>query len=334
MSGHSAAVAPPVGATRRAPFARRAPRTAGGQRRRFAWLMLTPALLGMLVFFVYPLVATVYFSFTRFDLVSAPQWIGLRNYRYFLHEDPSVWQSVRNTMWLTAVMVPSRILFGLACAGIVTTVRRGSGVLRTLFYLPALAPPVAATVAFVFLFNPATGPVNQVLGWVGIDGPLWFNDPAWAKPGLAVLGLWAVGDVMIILAAALLDVPRDQYEAASLDGANAAQRFRYVTLPNIAPVLIFAVVTGVIAMFQYFTEAVVAAQVASGRANQGEGTATTLGYPSGSTLTFSQWLYQEGFTNFYLGYTSALSVIMFVVAVGFIALLLLRSKAFVSGSAA
>jgi multiple sugar transport system permease protein len=318
----------------RGAFASKAPRTATRQRKRFAWLMLTPALLGMLVFFVYPLVATVYFSFTRFDLVSAPQWIGLRNYRYFLHEDPQVWQSIRNTLWLTAVMVPARILFGLGCAGIVTTLKRGASVLRALYYLPALAPPVATTVAFVFLFNPATGPVNQVLGWIGIDGPLWFNDPAWAKPGLVLLGLWGVGDIMIILMASLLDVPRDQYEAASLDGANGPQRFRYVTLPNISPVLIFAVVTGVIAMLQYFTEAVVAAQVASGRANQGEGTATTLGYPSGSTLTFSQWLYQEGFTNFYLGYASALAVIMFVVAVGFIVLLLVRSKTFVNGAQA
>jgi multiple sugar transport system permease protein len=334
MSGHDVAVAPALGATRRGPFSGRAPSSVTAQRRRFAVLMLTPALLGMLVFFGYPLVATVYFSFTRFDLVSAPQWIGLRNYRYFLHEDPSVWQSVRNTLWLTAVLVPARILFGLACAGIVTSVKRGASVLRTLYYLPALAPPVAATVAFVFLFNPATGPVNQALGWVGVDGPLWFNDPSWAKPGLALLGLWGVGDIMIILMAALLDVPRDQYEAASLDGANARQRFRYVTLPNISPVLVFAVVTGVIAMLQYFTEAVVAAQVASGRANQGEGTATTLGYPNGSTLTFAQWLYQEGFTNFYLGYTSALSVVMFVVAVGFIALLLARSRTFVAGGEA
>jgi multiple sugar transport system permease protein len=313
-------------------FGSKAPRTATRQRKRFAWLMLTPALLGMLVFFVYPLVATVYFSFTRFDLVSAPQWIGLRNYRYFLHEDPQVWQSIRNTLYLTAVMVPARILFGLGCAGIVTTVKRGAGLLRTLYFLPALAPPVATTVAFVFLFNPATGPVNHVLSWVGIDGPLWFNDPSWAKPGLVLLGLWGVGDIMIILMASLLDVPRDQYEAASLDGANGPQRFRYVTLPNISPVLIFAVVTGVIAMLQYFTEAVVAAQVASGRANQGEGTATTLGYPAGSTLTFSQWLYQEGFTNFYLGYASALAVIMFVVAIGFVILLLVRSKTFVNGA--
>jgi multiple sugar transport system permease protein len=295
--------------------------------------MLTPALLGMLVFFVYPLIATVVFSFSRFDLVSRPLWIGLRNYRYFFTEDPQVWQAIRNTLWLTAVMVPARILFGLACAGIVTSLKRGASILRVLYYLPALAPPVAASVAFVFLFNPGTGPVNHVLSWVGINGPLWFNDPAWAKPGLVLLGLWTVGDVMIILMAGLLDVPQEQYEAASLDGANGFQRFRYITLPNISPVLTFALVTGVIAMMQYFTEAVVAAQVASGQANQGAGTATTLGFPSGSTLTFAQWLYQEGFTSFYLGYASALAVIMFVVSIGFIVLLLRRSKTFVDGVA-
>lgn len=103
-----------------------------------------------------------------------------------------------------------------------TSVRRGAGLLRTLYYLPALAPPVAATVAFVFLFNPGTGPVNHVLGWIGINGPLWFSSPSWSKPGLVLLGLWGVGDVMIILMAALLDVPVDQYEAASLDGANGS----------------------------------------------------------------------------------------------------------------
>lgn len=307
-------------------------RSSTSDRNRFAALMLTPALLGMLVFFVYPLVATLGFSFTRFDLVSAPQWVGLRNYQYFLHEDPLVWQAIRNTVWLTVVMVPARLLFALACAGIVTNVKRGSGVLRTLYYLPALAPPVATTVAFVFLFNPATGPVNTVLGWVGIDGPLWFNSTAWAKPSLVLLGLWGVGDLMIILMASLLDVPTDQYEAASLDGANGRQKFRYVTLPNISPVLLFAVITGVINMLKYFTEAVVASQVASGRANQGEGTATTLGYPSHSTLTFSQWVYNEGFTSFYLGYASALAVIMFLATIGFVVLLLRRSKSFVEGT--
>jgi len=311
--------------------ARQRTRSTTSQRNRYAALMLTPALLGMLVFFVYPLLATLVFSFTRFDLVSAPEWVGLRNYRYFLDEDPAVWQAIRNTLWLTAVMVPARVLFGLACAGIVTSVKSGAGLLRALYYLPALAPPVATTVAFVFLFNPATGPVNTVLGRLGIDGPLWFTSPDWSKPSLVLLGLWGVGDLMIILMASLLDVPREQYEAASLDGANGPQRFRFITLPNIAPVLLFAVVTGVINMLKYFTEAVVASQVASGQANHGQGMASTLGFPSQSTLTFSQWVYQEGFSNFYLGYASALAVIMFLATVGFIVLLLRRSSSFVEG---
>ena len=311
--------------------ARQNTRSTTSQRNRFAALMLSPALLGMLVFFVYPLLATLVFSFTRFDLVSAPEWVGLRNYRYFLDEDPAVWQAIRNTLWLTAVMVPARVLFGLACAGIVTSVKSGAGLLRALYYLPALAPPVATTVAFVFLFNPATGPVNTVLGRLGIDGPLWFTSPDWSKPSLVLLGLWGVGDLMIILMASLLDVPREQYEAASLDGANGPQRFRFITLPNIAPVLLFAVVTGVINMLKYFTEAVVASQVASGQANHGQGMASTLGFPSQSTLTFSQWVYQEGFSNFYLGYASALAVIMFLATVGFIVLLLRRSSSFVEG---
>jgi multiple sugar transport system permease protein len=299
-----------------------------GNQRLFTVALMTPATIGLLVFFVYPLIATFYFSFTRFDLLSSPQWVGLRNYRYFFTEDPVVWQALRNTLWLVVVMVPCRILFALGTAGIVTQIKRRAGLLRTLFYLPALAPPVAATVAFVFLFNPAVGPVNQVLGVLHLSQPGWFADSTWSKPALVLLGLWGIGDIMIIFLASLLDVPQDQYEAASLDGANGLQRFRYVTIPSIKPVLLFATITGVIETLQYFTQATVAAQVASGQANNGAGTATTLGFPNGSTLTFSQWLYQEGFTNFYLGYASAMSVLMFLIAIGFIVFLLRRSGSF------
>jgi multiple sugar transport system permease protein len=299
-----------------------------GRNRMFTVALMTPATIGLIVFFIYPLFATVYFSFTRFDLLSTPQWVGLRNYKYFFSEDPVVWQALRNTLWLVVVMVPCRILFALGTAGIITQIRRRAGLLRTLYYLPALAPPVAATVAFVFLFNPAVGPVNQVLSLVHVTGPEWFAGSSWSKPALVLLGLWGIGDIMIIFLASLLDVPKDQYEAASLDGANGLQRFRYVTIPSIKPVLLFAAITGVIDMLQYFTQATVAAQVASGQANNGAGTATTLGYPNGSTLTFSQWLYQEGFTNFYLGYASAMSVLMFLLAIGFIVFLLRRSGSF------
>src|SRR6478609_796527 len=250
------------------------------QRRRLIVLaFLAPTLLGLAIFFVYPLVASIYYSFTRFDLVSAPQWIGLRNYEYLFTQDPNVWLATLNTLWFVVIWVPVKTAFALLIAGLLARARRASGIWRTLFYLPALVPPVASVVAFVFLFNPGTGPVNQVLAWFGIKGPLWFNDPAWSKPSLVLLGIWVMGDIMIIFLAALLDVPREQYEAASLDGASGVQKVRYVTLPSIAPVLLFAVITGVIAALQYFTEAAVASTVANGKAVVGEGTGSALGYP-------------------------------------------------------
>lgn len=283
---------------------------------------MSPAIVGFGMFFVYPLIATIYFSFHRYDLLSAPEFVGFRNYDYFLHDDPQVLQAIRNTLWLVVVLVPARIMFALVVSQILVTIKRGAGILRALYYLPALAPPVAATLMFVFLFNPATGPVNKALSLLHIDGPLWFNDPNWAKPGLALLGLWAVGDVMIIIVAAMLNVPRELYEAASLDGANGFKQWRHITIPTIAPVLMFATITGVIAMLQYFTQAAVAAQAAAGQATVGGGVGALLGYPLGSTLTFPQWLYVQGFVNYYLGYASVLALVLFVTALLFVLVLL------------
>jgi multiple sugar transport system permease protein len=292
-------------------------------RRRLTVLgFMSPAILGFSIFFVYPLIATVYFSFHRYDLLSPPEFIGWRNYEYMWKDDPRVWQSVRNTAWLVMILVPAKIIFALLVSQVLISVRRGASWFRAIFYLPALAPPVASTLMFVFLFNPSSGPVNHVLGLVGIHGPLWFNDPAWAKPGLVLLGLWGVGDVMIIILAALLNVPKEQYEAAALDGAGPVQRWRHVTLPTIAPVIMFAAVTGVIATLQYFTEPAVAAQAASGQATVGGGVGGLLGYPLGSTLTFPQWLYVQGFVNYYLGYASVLALMLFAVAFVFVLILL------------
>ena len=290
--------------------------------------MLAPAVLGLAIFFVYPLIASVFYSFTRYDLVSPPEWIGLRNYTYLFTQDPKIWSATLNTVWFVVFLVPIKIVFALGIAGLLVRAKRASGVWRTIFYLPALVPPVASVVAFVFLFNPGTGPVNQILKAIGIQGPLWFNDPNWSKPSLVILGIWVMGDIMIIFLASLLDVPRDQYEAASLDGANGTQQLRYVTFPNIRPVLMFAVVTGVIAALQYFTEAAVASGVANGKAIIGEGTGANLGYPDGSLLTYTQWLYVRGFANYQLGYASALAVLLFVVSSVLLVLLLRRFRAF------
>jgi multiple sugar transport system permease protein len=294
---------------------------------------MTPWLLGFLIFFAYPLVATVWYSFTRFDLLSPPTFVGLRNYKYFFFDDPNSWKSLKNTMWFVVFMMPARLVSALLVAQLLTKLKRGGSFYRTLFFLPSLAPPVAATIAFAFLFNPGTGAVNALLGRFGVNGPLWLSDPAYAKPVLLALGVWGMGDVMVIFLAALLDVPTDQYEAADIDGASAVQQFRYITLPNLSPVLLFTAITGVIQTLQYFTQAAVASSLASGVATTGGGTASSLGYPDGSTLTYPLWLYQMGFKNFYLGYACAMAVILLLISVVFTVFLLRRSSAFFGSEA-
>jgi multiple sugar transport system permease protein len=286
-----------------------------------------PLLIGIAVFFLYPLFSAIYFSFTKFDLLSTPEWVGLRNYRH-LFDDPNLAKAAYNTLWMVVIFVPVRIIGAIGTSLLLTKLRTGAGFFRTLFYLPALAPPVAATIAFVYLFKPGTGPVNVFLGKVGITGPLWFNSPTWAKPALVMLGLWAVGDIMIIFLAALLDVPQSLYEAASIDGANAWQRFRYVTLPSIQPIILFEAITGVIYTLQYFTQAAVASSIASGQATTGGGISTNFGYPEGSTFTYPLWLYVVGFRYNLLGYANAMAVVLFAAAFGITIVLLRRFKAF------
>jgi len=231
--------------------------------------------------------------------------------------------------------VPLKVMFAFGVALMLTRARRGIGFFRTIFYLPALAPPVAATLGFVYLLNPATGPVNQVLSAVGIDGPLWFNDPHWSKPALTLLLMWGVGNLMIIFLAALIDVPRHLYESAELDGAGALRRLRYVTLPTISPVILFAVVLGVIQALQYFTQAYVAAAIAAGQASQA-GTVSTLeqGYPEGSTLFYPVLLYYHGFRFFNMGYASAMAMLLLVVAFAVTLVIVRNSRRWVHYSGA
>ncbi|MEV4347320.1 sugar ABC transporter permease [Actinoplanes sp. NPDC049596] len=288
---------------------------------------LAPALIGIAVFLLYPLGSAVYFSFTKFDLLSVPEWVGLDNYRR-MADDPFLLQSIRNTLWMVVVFVPARIIGAIGLSMLLTQLKRGAGFFRTLFYLPALVPPVAATIAFVYLLKPGTGPVNHFLEKIGIDGPLWFNSPAWAKPSLVLLGLWAIGDLMVIFLAAVLGVPASLYEAAELDGANAWHRFRSITLPTIRPVVLFAAVTGVIYTLQYFDQAAVAGSIASGQATVGGGISSNFGFPEGSTFTYPLWLYTVGFRYSALGYANALAIGLFVVALAVTLILLRRAKAF------
>ncbi|MDR2929559.1 MAG: sugar ABC transporter permease [Propionibacteriaceae bacterium] len=293
-------------------------------RRRglVALAFLGPALLGMAVFFVYPLAMTVYYSFTTFNILSSPKWNDFANWKYLVGQDPLIVTAAVNTLWLIVILVPIKILGALLVAWALTRARHASGVLRTIFYLPALIPPVASTIAFVFVLNPSTGPVNQMLSLIGLR-PGWFTDPAWSKPSLVGLSLWVLGDIMVIFLAALLDVPTEQLEAAELDGAGGIARFWHIIVPAIRPVLLFALVTGIINAMQMFTEPAVASGTAMGKATVGAGSSTTLGWPSNSTLTYGQLLYQRAFGSNLMGYASAMAVVMFVVT-GLVMIFLLR----------
>jgi multiple sugar transport system permease protein len=265
-----------------------------------------PWIIGFLGLVLYPMGASLYYSFTRYDLLTPPRWAGLANYRFMVAHDPVFWQAVRNTLWIIVVGVPVGLVFAMLTAVLLVRIRRGGSVYRTIFYLPSIAPAVAATLGFGYLLDPGIGPVNRLLGALHLPEPLWFHDPRFAKPGLVLLGLWGIGPTMVIMLAGLLNVPNELYEAAAIEGASRWQRFRYVTLPMLSPVIIFVVIIGVINGFQYFSQAFVAARVAS------PGT-RLLGAPQGSTMFYSVWLYQEAFLNFQMGYASALAWVLLIV---------------------
>ncbi|MFC0110506.1 carbohydrate ABC transporter permease [Kibdelosporangium aridum] len=295
----------------------------GRVRSRRRWVLvgfLGPAAVGFLIFFGYPLIATVYFSFTRYDLINAPQWIGFDNYIRMFTTEPLVGTAAYNTLWLVIVLTVCRVIFALGVASVISRLKRGLGLIRTLCYLPALAPPAAATLVFVFVFNPEFGPVNRFLRWIGVEGPLWFSDPALSKPSLTLLVLWGSGELMIIILAALLDVPQEQYESASLDGAGPVRRFWHITLPNISPVLLFGIVNSMIFALQFFTQAVVAASAASNQSDVA-GATQYIGAPQNTTLTYPIWLYVQGFRYANMGYAAAMAVLLFIVSAAFTVIL-------------
>jgi multiple sugar transport system permease protein len=323
VAGTAGASAPAV------PLRTAARRRADWRRRRLVLLLMSPWIAGFSVFFGYPLVMSAYLSFNHYDLLSPPRWVGWANYHYLLRVDPQTWVAVRNTVWIICVAVPLQVLFAFGIALLLARAKSGAGFFRTVFYLPALAPPVAATLGFVYILNPATGPLNTILGKLGIQGPLWFQSPHWSKPALVGLGLWGIGNTMVIFLAAVLDVPQHLYESAELDGAGPLQRLRWVTLPTVSPVILFAVVLGVIQGLQYFTQAYVAASIASGQASQAGDTLNALGYPEDSTLFYPVLLYQHGFNDFQMGYASSMSMLLLLVSFAVTLVIVLNSRKWV-----
>jgi len=285
----------------------------GDRRRRLQVLaFLSPWLIGFLAFDAYPMLASLGWSFTRYDFITPPRWAGLENYRFLAAHDPLVRQAIRNTLWMLGVGLPLQLFVALGLALLLVHPSRTGSLYRAAIYMPSIVPPVAATLAFAWLLDPTRGPVNGLLGAADLPEPLWFYDPLYAKPGLALLGLWGVGPTVILYLAGLVRIPRHLHEAALVEGAGPWQRFRRVTLPMLSPVLVFTVIVGIVGSLQYFTQAYIASDLVSAGRGQGLN-----GGPQGSTRFYSTWLYREAFTGFHMGYASALAWML--TAVGLVA---------------
>jgi ABC-type sugar transport system permease subunit len=298
---------------------RRAPRGFRLARQEAVWglVFISPWIIGFVLFTFLPMVASFVLSFTDFDprYPDAFQYIGLRNYERML-SDPNVGQSLLVTLKFGALMLPASIALALGVALLVNHTRLlGRSVFRTLFYLPMQIPIVASTLIWQWVLNLHVGWVNYALGAVGIQGPNWLNDQFWVYPGLTLMALWGIGNQMLIFLAGLQGVPTELYEAARVDGAGRWGRFRNVTLPMISPVLFYNIIIGLIAVFQYFTQAFV---LTNGR-----------GDPDNATLFFNLNLYREGWKYYDMGYAAALAWLLFVIVLGITILLFATRKRWV-----
>lgn len=266
-----------------------------------AMLFISPFTVGFLLFILYPVSMSLYYSFTDFSILRAPQWVGVRNY-VKLFGDPLFWQSISNTLYLIFLGVPLTTILSLLIAVLLNRKMRGIGIFRTMVYVPTVVPPVAVALLWAWILNPHYGLLNSILGFFQIEGPGWLGDYRWSKPAILLMLIWGLGNVMVLYLAALQDVPRELYEACQLDGGNAVKAFIYVTIPSISPVIFYNVITGIIGLSQFFTQAYVISSSSTG--------ASGLGAPRHSTLFYSLYLYQNGFAFLKMGYASAMAWIL------------------------
>lgn len=286
-----------------------------GQARRdlVGLAFISPWLIGFLVFTLWPFLRSVYLSFTRYDIMRPPKWVGTANYQSLLTEDPIFWKSVGVTLKYAGVAVPLFIVVGVGLALLLNADIKGITVYRTIFYVPSIIPMVAGSMVFMWILNPQIGMVNGILKMVGITGPAWLSDTKWAFASLVLLGLWGVGGSMVIYLAGLKDIPTYLYEAAIVDGAGPFRRLTKITLPMLTPVIFFNLVMGVIGALQYFTQAFI----------------MTSGGPEDSTRFYALYLFDRAFRYADMGYASAMAWILFLVIIALMGILFGTQKKWV-----
>ncbi len=292
----AARLAPAVGGAVETAFAR--PRRLGSNRVReaaWAYLFLTPFFLGLLFFILGPVLAALAISFSTWDLLSPPRFVGLANYRE-MFADRLFLIALKNTVYFTVVSVPLTLLLALGLAAMMNRKLRGISVFRAIFFFPVTASIVAVSLLWAWMYTPDFGIINYALAQVGIPKVKWLVDPTTAMPSIILMTIWrSLGFNIVVFLAGLQSIPKDLYEAAELDGAGSWDRFRQITVPLLTPTIFFAGIMALISSFQVFEQTYIMTQ----------------GGPGNATLTLVYLIFQNGFTYLRMGYASALSFFLF-----------------------
>jgi len=265
---------------------------------RWAWLFLAPTLIGLAVLSAGPIIAALGISLTRWDLLTAPKFVGLDNFATLLSDKRFV-TALRNTAFYTATSVPLGLVLGLGLALALNQRIRGIAWIRTAYFLPVVTSTVAISLVWSWIYSPDSGPLNGVLGALGIPAQRWIADPFWAMPSIVVMSVWqGLGTTVIIFLAGLQGIPEEYYDAASVDGAGPRARFRFVTLPLLTPSIFFTGILALIDSFQVFDQVYVLARP---------------GKPTDATVTIVYTIYENGFQNFKMGYAAASAWVLFLI---------------------
>jgi multiple sugar transport system permease protein len=295
---HSISAAAPAAARSGTSRRRRSRRGIGmtAEQNGAAFLFLSPWILGVVCLTLGPILASLYLSFTTYDLFNAPVWAGLENYRRLLFEDSRYIQAVKVTFTYVFLSVPLKLAFALGVAVMLNRGLSGLGLYRGIYYLPSLlGGSVAVAIMWRQIFS-YDGLINQILLWFGIDGPSWISNPDYALYTLVSLAVWQFGSPMIIFLAGLKQIPQDLYDAAAVDGAGPVTKFVRITLPLLTPIILFNFIMQMIGAFQAFTPSFIISNGTGG--------------PADSTLFYTLYLYEQGFTNFQMGYASAMAWVL------------------------
>ena len=277
---------------------------------------ISPWIVGFSLFLLLPIILSFYYSFCDYNMIQRPVFVGLANYRLLIHDEVFA-RALRVTLYYGALSIPAGLFVSLGVAVLLNRHVVGQPIFRTLVFLPSLVPTIASAILWKWLFNQKLGLIDwalaKIYGFFHVQGPAWIDDPRWVVPSLALMSVWSVGNTVVIYLAGLQDVPRELYEAADLDGANAAQRLFYVTLPMISPVIFFNLIIAIIGVLQIFDTPFMMTQ----------------GGPNRASYFYTYYLYDNAFSYLHMGYASAMAWIQLLIVLALTAVAFLTSKKWV-----